>query len=307
MVYIGIRNHRVHYVESPDAYEPKGTGLIVGKLFNIGFKDDDPVVLAYLVTAKHVISEINNLGSDEVYLRFNRRDDTAEWYPTRLSSWLFHPTNPQGVDVAVLPLKGYPQEADQIVYPFDEILSRAALEEKGFGLGDEVFVAGLFWHHFGKQRNIPIIRTGSIAAMPEEPIEVKGDFGAIDAFLIEMRSVGGISGSPVFAYLGDPHRESKRESVTCRRSPSGGGWPDSEFYMLGLIHGHFDANDKETGAFIEESEKMIKVNVGIAIVVPGDKIIEVLTQPKITDDEQREIELLKLLRKRGAINHLASR
>jgi len=41
---------------------------------------------------------------------------------------------------------------------------------------------------------------GNIAAMPEELIEVR-DFGMMQAYLVESRSLGGISGSPVFVHV----------------------------------------------------------------------------------------------------------
>ena len=53
----------------------------------------------------------------------------------------------------------------------------------------------------GRDRNFPIVRTGHIAMMPDEKIpKVKiGDWeGNADAYLIESRSIGGWSGSPVF-------------------------------------------------------------------------------------------------------------
>jgi hypothetical protein len=46
------------------------------------------------------------------------------------------------------------------------------------------------------------------------------------------------------------------------------------FYLLGLMHGHWD-----------EAE----INMGIAMVVPVDKIEEVLKQPKILKKE-KEVE-----------------
>ena len=45
--------------------------------------------------------------------------------------------------------------------------------ENEVALGDEVIVSGLFKHHFGKSRNIPIVRTGNLAALSEERIKTK--------------------------------------------------------------------------------------------------------------------------------------
>ena len=48
--------------------------------------------------------------------------------------------------------------------------------------------------------NLPIVRLGAIAAMPGEYI--KTDWGCLRAYLIEARSIGGLSGSPVFIRVG---------------------------------------------------------------------------------------------------------
>jgi hypothetical protein len=53
----------------------------------------------------------------------------------------------------------------------------------------------------GRQRNIPIVRIGNVASMPHEPVATKNR-GAIEAYLVEARSVGGLSGSPVLVQLG---------------------------------------------------------------------------------------------------------
>ena len=74
------------------------------------------------------------------------------------------------------------------------------INDNAIGVGDEVFLTGLFANHIGQQRNLPIIRVGNIALMPEEPVQ-HPSLGPIDAYLIEARSIGGLSGSPVFVHL----------------------------------------------------------------------------------------------------------
>jgi hypothetical protein len=67
---------------------------------------------------------------------------------------------------------------------------------------------GLFSEHQGAERNIPIVRVGNIAAMPEEPV-LTTSWGAIDAYLIEARSIGGTQRFARFRQSGpDPPRRS---------------------------------------------------------------------------------------------------
>ena len=92
--------------------------------------------------------------------------------------------------------------------------------------------------------------------LPEEPIPTQ--FGSMDVYLIEARSIGGLSGSPVF--------------VVHYTSPSKG-----QIYLLGLIHGHWDV---AAGSFIDATEpkhgKREYMNVGIAMVTPAQKLIETM-------------------------------
>ena len=78
-------------------------------------------------------------------------------------------------------------------------MTEKVIKENEIEVGEEVFVTGLFSHHHGQSKNIPIVRVGNISAMPEEKIQTKEHL--MDAYLIEARSIGGLSGSPVFVIL----------------------------------------------------------------------------------------------------------
>jgi hypothetical protein len=69
------------------------------------------------------------------------------------------------------------------------------------GPGDEVYFMGRFIAHDGKQRNTPIVRFGSIAMMPREPVHQTQRAFDQESFLIEARSLSGFSGSPVMLYI----------------------------------------------------------------------------------------------------------
>src|SRR5436190_824542 len=141
----------------------------------------------YFVTAKHIIEGIRNKGLTKVFIRLNFKDGQSRWAETEISAWHFHPTNSR-VDAAVL--RGtLPEHSDHLVYPLSGIVTPAVIESEQIGHGSEVFLVGLFAHHSGQQRNIPIIRVGNIAALPEEPVKTR--IGSIDAYLIEARSIGG--------------------------------------------------------------------------------------------------------------------
>jgi len=176
--------------------------------------------------AKHLIDGLEERGIERVFLRTNTKDGSAKLIAIKIDSWRFHPTD-STVDVAAVRLV-LSNEFDFMQVPITMAATPDIVLENAIGIGDEVFIAGLFHKHSGTLRNIPIIRVGSIAAIREERIPTKR-FGLIDAYLIEARSIGGISGSPVFAYCGH-ERIVNRQLIT----------PRGTFWLLGLIHGHFD-------------------------------------------------------------------
>lgn len=137
------------------------------------------------------------------------------------------------------------------------------------GVGDEISITGLFAYHQGQRRNAPIVRIGNIAALPDEQVKTRfGPYSAsIDAYLIEARSIGGLSGSPVFVHL--PPLDGRRR-------------PESKpAYLLGLMHGHWDVNLSSTDAVMTDSLRSDAVNVGIGIVVPAKKILELINGPEL--------------------------
>jgi hypothetical protein len=247
--------------------------------------------VGYLVTAKHCIDEIKKDGDNDgqVYLRVNLADGHAGYVATNPNDWHFHPAasdpvaGSERVDVAVFqtPFR-IDWDVRFLTTTDDTFVNKAVIEYEKIGPGDEVFIAGLFTERFGDSKNIPIVRIGNIAAMDEEPITTKWSNGhPMDAFLIEARSIGGLSGSPVFVNVGiKPH--------LAQAAHRGHG----KFYLLGLVHGHwgFPVPDvPDAGFSLDEgadSESTKKINAGIAIVVPARKIHEVLQLPELRTARQ---------------------
>ena len=127
-------------------------------------------------------------------------------------------------------------------------------------------------------KNIPITRIGNIAAMPDEPVSTK--LGPMDAYLVESRSIGGLSGSPVFVNTGG----------SPRRGTLVGTLP--KFYLLGLMHGHFDTDQTEQDSIADDGIERSPINMGIAVVVPAKEIIDVIDlfsyEEKVIEDAHRQ-------------------
>ena len=291
VVFIGYRGK--------DSIELGGTAFFV----SIETKRPGPI-FTYLVTAKHNIVKIGKRGiDDKVYMRINTKSGSSAWIATDKGEWCEHPDDPS-VDVMVF--SGWPKEsvgADLLSTPLPSIATEEVIRDERVGIGDEVFIVGLFRNHRGENRNLPIARIGNIAMMPEEKVRVQA-YGEIDAYLIEARSIGGLSGSPVFVHLPDmrafpltPEQEREAEMLKERaaRYALDGFMPElpnfrgSAIYLLGLIHGHWSLETSQTRDAIDDFFKEEKLNQGIAIVVPAEKILEVINQPHFKEARDRAI------------------
>lgn len=253
VVFIGLP---VKKTNGQEVIEFKGSAFFVG----VPSESIDGIHYVHLVTAKHVAAI---LEGKSFFVRINNESGGFNWVIGESIHWYYHPTD-EVVDVAVIPFLP-PQEFEYKSIHTSMFLSDEIIRSRSIGTGDEVFITGLFAHLSGSARNLPIVRIGNIAMMPEELVPTS--IGNIEAYLIEARSIGGLSGSPAFI----------RETV-----PMGIG----SFYLLGLMHGHWDI-PIESKSDLEDLSSIESVNVGITIVVPAKKILEVLNQPRLVETRRR--------------------
>ena len=166
----------------------------------------------------------------------------------------------------------------------------SALSKRAIGLGDETFAIGLFRHHAGSERNIPIVRIGNIAALPEEAFRTRQ--GLMKAYLVEMRSIAGLSGSPVFVDLpsaGPPMAYWGGISDPRIKPPDPEQVNWFRYRFLGLIHGHFDIPNLAEDSVVEDDDAAESggINTGIGIVVPAEKITETLYQSDLQQERDK--------------------
>jgi hypothetical protein len=248
-------------------FRPLGTAFFVGYPLKDG-------ACQYLVTAQHIV-----VGRTDLQIRLNLRNGQSEIFDLPPDQWIFHPDPARTVDVAAMRshVSLFIYDIVQISLKTDSAIDDI-LDRWDIGIGDEVFFPGLFIHHSGQGRNLPIIRSGTIAAMRDEPIKTSS--GSISAYLIEARSIGGHSGSPVFVNM---LVERPPGVVTPRRAPR----PDEEkrgYYLLGLIRGHLRARDTGEYATAIPAQDDLWVNSGIATVIPAQDIWDTLNQPELEEE-----------------------
>lgn len=246
----------------------------IGTAFIIAIPAKNPrFSFLHIVTAKHVAKKLEGVDGLECFLRANLKSGGSEIFGIKNIPWFYHPDETWQTDVAVYPFALGNEVLRQIdcePIPLASFLSDEIRVQQGIGEGDEVCFVGLFSRHSGNKKNLPIIRTGTIAMIPDEPVPVQ-KFGNIEAYLIEARSIKGLSGSPVFVLK--PTGLQLGEYTVLRSNMN--------IHFMGLIHGHWDLEPGES-VDIEDSEGgNDSVNIGIAIVIPAKKILETVNQPKL--------------------------
>jgi len=157
-------------------------------------------VSGYLVTVRHVAERIR---PEEFHVRVNTTDGESAVVQGHQFRWWTHPTDPTA-DVAVLQWFPAPDRVQYKRVNTSIFATGDTIADGTIGVGDEVFVSGLFGWHIGSALNQPIVRTGTIAMIPDEPV-ASTRLGPMEVYLIEARSIGGLSGSPMFALAKTQH------------------------------------------------------------------------------------------------------
>jgi hypothetical protein len=240
---------------------PRGTAFVVG------VQMDEKNVLAHLVTAKHVAKAIEEVDG---LVALNGKDGEPLFLRLGSQRWFYHPTEEECVDVAVMPFGSFRfREYDIEWIPQTVFATDSVIAEYDIGLGDELVIIGLFSKFYGHTEVVPLVRTGNIAMMPKDRLPVNG-FLPMEAYLAEGRSIGGLSGSPVFV-----RNTVKMQLQTAGQKPAfWGGLGQS--HLLGLMHGHWDLP-----VSFSDTEKAEAVNMGVSIIVPAKKILETLYHPEL--------------------------
>jgi hypothetical protein len=218
---------------------------------------------SYLVTARHNIEEAMVLVKTKpkayhsgCFARINTSGGSkvieladAEWrYPSS-----------QATDVAIMSDPGVGEEDLEYLYlPLECSATEEKIRDHGIGIGSEIFVSGLFSLHRGARRNFPVVRGGIIAAMPNEPLRDDKN-RSYDAYLAELLSTKGMSGSPVLV-------KSNRAYVAGEEQRCG-------LLLLGLVKGHF--RDELEGY---PKGKQDDFHAGLSKVVPVQEILKVINK-----------------------------
>jgi hypothetical protein len=247
--------------QSTGVYHYGGTAFFV----SVPGEQDPSFAFIYIVTAKHCIEKARQSLS-RLSLRLNRGEKAifVEESACLQDTWIFSDT----ADIAIARFSG--GEGFSIDWVgYEGFLTESLRQQHNIGIGDELYIPGLFTKRAGRERNIPILRSGMISAMPDEPLPDENTNEPYHAYLVEVRSIGGLSGSPVFVLTyGGIHMSFKNRRFI----------DTHEFYLLGVVRGHWDTVE-------HESEP---TNAGIAIVTPIAEVQELLFREDLVKERRRE-------------------
>jgi len=251
-----------------DGADPAGTVFFVHETLGPGYGD-----VQYAITCRHLIDRFVQAGRAPS-LRVNDVNGVCYDVPTDLKEWIVSDRS----DVAVTRI-GLPPEFPIWTCPVAES------DPAPLYAGHDVFFVGMSSLSPGFGSIQAVVRTGRIArASSEVPIEMAGVQQVVSAHLVEFRSWGGQSGSPVFFYEENATQRS-------RIAPP----------LLGLLHGQLynsdsvvDKKDVEIGG--------IDANAGIGVIIPASEIRHVLMDARLVEARTNEMEerVLSLIRPPGA-------
>jgi hypothetical protein len=237
----------------------------------------------YVVTAKHCVQPFDHLENGpfhKTWLRVNMRHAGSMHLEIPPEEWVCHQT----ADVAVLPLALNMHTFDYLYYPVRNGATAEFIKRHSVTPGEDVFITGLLISHPGKSRVLPIVRVGNIAAFPGDPIHLMT--GEDSAYLVEVRSLGGLSGSPAFVHLLPLHAGA---TGNVGITPAGIGTA-GRTYLMGLVHGFFPTTKNDPDGIGEWAEEPL--NTGISVVVPLDRVLDIIDSPAFV--EQREAAKTRL-------------
>lgn len=241
----------------------------------------------YVVTNKHVVEDAKSR-----VLRINTTDGKFTPIPTRIDDWTRAATD----DVAVYPIELEKRFKVEFIKAESFLPKAQHIQPKNkfdgvfdLSVGDVAVMIGRMVTHEGKQRNRPIARFGNIAMFPDEndPIQLTNNRTQV-GFLIDCRSLPGASGSAVLAYL----EASRPGGLTL--TTTGRGW------LLGIDCAHlprwakvYEPNPEKPSERIE-TQYMVEMNSGVAVVVPAWRIMALLNDENLMKErkarEQMETE-----------------
>jgi hypothetical protein len=234
-----------------------GTGFLVHYV-------EQGVNVCYVVTARHVAERLTT----RFMMRANLRDGGSKELAYPDPYWAFPEDPTVDIAVALCVLPGNEFENTYLR------LNDALVPESEVSCGDPVSIIGLFHLHRGSSRNIPMVHSGHVAALPDprERIPARDGSGRVVkvvAYLIEAQALEGLSGSPVWIT-----RFSNVPGIKTQFSNA--PLVFAGMSLLGVYQASWEGVPDETLAAARNVPTATRVPLGVGLVVPAHEIVKVI-------------------------------
>jgi len=261
--------------ETYGKFLPLGTGFFVG----VRHKGYD---FHFLVTADHVLDLIEG---PSLWLRTNTQAGTIG--PSIKIEKAKKILVPRELDLAILPIPSPPSPCTSAVILIDRDHYNDLLRDIWKPeLGVEVSTVGLYTSHYGQAKNIPVVRIGHIALLPDEPVLTNRGF--IQAYLVETRSIMGL---PVFLNIPDLRAANRQVEI---REGIGA-------IFIGVMLGYHLVASAEDQIVVpamqgdvggSDEPSLDERNTGFAVVLPIERIFETMESDTLRKSMDDAIERL---------------
>jgi hypothetical protein len=245
----------------------------------------------YVVTNRHVIREYA-----AKFIRVNTRERwDGHQHDVFQGEWVYRD---DGDDIAACELDPPIEKFDFYTVAMKEAVTERDIKNLDIGVGEDLFMVGRFLNHDGKLRNLPTVRFGTIAMMPEEPIIDEGY--PQDSFLAEIRTVPGYSGSPVFVHI--PADRMQRPNVKVSQS-------DKEYAeRFGFIDKFLGIEwcrlkGELSTVYINGTQLNAHITSGMSGIIPAWKIASLLDDERFKVKRDREDKHRERAAHGSAIEH----
>jgi hypothetical protein len=195
--------------------------------------------------------------------------------PTDTFHWVF--SADLADDIAITSIGVDTDKFDVVFLPSDMLLGESDVTKNRIVEGDSVLFTGLFVQFIGQVHAEPIVREGKVAMMPREKVPTTlHSLG--DVYLVDSHVFGGNSGSPMFVDLAGQRDGSMNLGIN--------------YKLLGVVSGY----EKEEPGFqmqaVASYAGTVAPNSGIAMVVPAQKIIDIINSSNLK--QQRDAAVVAL-------------
>jgi hypothetical protein len=228
------------------------------------------------VTAKHVLRDYDGTFLPKLKVRLNLKQpatgdvgygfiDNVPVADAKGNLVWFHDERDPSNEAVVLPLLPDDKTYDWKDIDLPMLMTETQMKSDAVAEGDSLYFIGLMAQYYGYNRNYPVVRRGTLALMTDEKIATPA--GSQRAFIAELQSWPGNSGSPVFLSLGGMRH--------------GGLALGEKFALLGFVLGAY--KNELTAPVISDEKKLLttgdQLPIGVSFIVPATRLREVLDSP----------------------------